>query len=82
MNTTRRDIRKAYAAIGYKVNFRTNSLAPHLCSQIIYLEDMSFRHAQGDLAGVELYNKHIEAFNLMNSYRGAFLTDTDQRVAR
>lgn len=80
--TTRNDIRKAFAAIGYRVSFKRNPFKDTLCSIAFQSSDMlkPCEVSSSSVYGAEFRQQHDAAFALANSYRGQYLEDTDQKI--
>ena len=82
MITTRKVIRQAFKAIGYTVSFKRNPFKGTLCN-------IAFKNAAmyspivvsaANVYSAETYTEHRAAFELATSFKGATLSDTEQKV--
>lgn len=82
MNTTRKDVRSAFKAIGYSVSFKRNPFNDGLCNLAFKDGEMlkPVVVASANCFTVETVTKHKKAFDLANSYKGDYLTDTEQKI--
>ena len=85
--TNRKDIRKAFKTIGYKVSFKSNPFNRNLCN-IAFLPMILDNPAQKPIIissancySKELIGKHKTAFDLANKYKGCLLEDTEQKIS-
>lgn len=82
MNTTRKDIRSAFKAIGYSVSFKRNPFNDGLCN--LAFKDAGLLKpvvvASANCFGTDTLTKHKKAFDLAISYKGDYLTDTEQKI--
>jgi hypothetical protein len=82
MQTTRLAIRKAFKEINYSVTFQRNPFRDGLCAIGFKNSQLLRPVMQGNAVGVEFYKAHEQAFILIQSFAGSYLTDTDQKIAK
>jgi hypothetical protein len=80
-NYTKKQIRAAFKRIGYKCNFSVNPFNGDLVA--LDFTDPSGRTTKGsNVFGSDFFSTNKPAFELLALYRGGFLTDSDQRIAK
>lgn len=78
--TTTNAIRKAAKALGYKLQFKTNSLNPAITSVGFYAPGAKTSTVSGNVFPAEFYEQHRAIFELLNSFKGFMLTDREQKL--
>jgi len=78
-NTTRKEVRQAFKSAGYSVSFKRNPFNSDICSLAWRNPDM-LRPVDGNVFSAEFYSQHKIAFDLANSFKQVYLTDTDQKI--
>lgn len=80
--TTRKDVRTAFKAIGYRVSFKRNPFKDNLCTIAFMSGDMlkPCEVSSSSVYGAEFRLQHAAAFAIADSYRGQFLEDTEQKI--
>lgn len=80
--TTRKQIREAFKTAGYSVSFQRHPFNDGLCYIAFKNAEMikPRRVADGEIYSQETYDKHKQAFQTANIFRGLYLTDTEQKI--
>lgn len=78
--TTRNTIRKAAKALGYKIQFKTNSLNPAITSVGFFAPGAKESTVSANVFPAEFRQQHEAIFELLNSYKGFYLTDCEQKL--
>ena len=82
MQTTRKEIRKAFKEIGYSVSFKRNPFNDAICNIAFKNSEMlkPIVVASANCYSSETFHKHNVAFALANSFKGYKMTDTEQQI--
>jgi hypothetical protein len=82
INTTRKEVRQLFKAIGYSVSFPHNSLNDSICN-------LAFKNtgmlkpvvvSPSNCYSSDFRESHKQAFELANSFNYHYLVDTDQKI--
>jgi hypothetical protein len=76
----RNDIRKKAKSLGYKIQFKTNSLNDNLISVGFFHPDSKESTIGGNVWAKEFREKHSVIFDYLCSVDSVVLEDTDQKV--
>jgi hypothetical protein len=77
---TRNDIRKKAKFLGYKIQFKTNSLNENLVAVGFFHPDSKESTVGGNVWSREFREKHSVIFDYLCTVDGVILEDTGQKV--
>jgi hypothetical protein len=83
-NTTRKEVRAAFKAIGYKVAFKRHPLIQDATNLGFIFPENGFCTIGANIFSGETYEKHRAAFELLCSFADGqhFLECTEQRILK
>lgn len=77
--TSLHQVRTAFKQIGYKCQFKTNCLNEELV-QLGFKTDDGRTTIGSNVFGRDFYDEHRQAFELLKSFDGMVLADSEQRI--
>ena len=82
IDTTRKEVRQLFRAIGYSVSFVRNPFNNSLCNIAFKNEDMlkPCIVSASNCYSSDFREKHKPAFSLACSFTSRYLIDTDQKI--
>jgi hypothetical protein len=76
----RSEIRKKAKEMGYKLQFKTNSLNENLVAIGFICPETDIKTVSANVFPAEFRNKHSEIFDYLVSLHGIILEDTEQKI--
>mgnify|MGYP003384678586 CR=1 FL=1 len=80
MDITRKEIRAAFKAVGYRASFKTNPLTDKIVSLAFHGKSILKPDHGANCYHADFIAENKQAFDLKAKYLGSYLVDTEQKI--